>query len=97
MAHAANYQQIVPVKNDENPSSGVYARTSPTAPTVPSMKVQVAPAPAPPPMVKQIAVEHLGPAPRSRANDVETSFLINTGDHCATSYRFVAPRMGRRR
>jgi hypothetical protein len=101
MSNVAHRHQIVPAKNEDGAKSGVYERTSPTAATVRSMKAAVAPAavapvPAPPPMVRQIAVEHLGPGPKSRANDLETSYLINTGDHCATSYRFVAPRQGRK-
>jgi hypothetical protein len=50
------------------------------------------------PMPAPTLIEHLGVRHLTTANDAAApSTLINAGAHNSTSYRFIAPRLGRRR
>lgn len=90
------HRQIVPDLSEDKPPAGARGRDLSKATTVEVPRV--GPPPSAPSVIRRIQIERLGPPPGATANDVEeTSFLINTGEMGATSYRFVAPRIGRRR
>ena len=93
MPTAANEHQVV-ITVEEAPSSGVRRRTLSTSRT---MEMPAVEAPWRPSIVRKVRVEQCGMPTGMTANDGDsTSFLINTGDLNSTSYRFVAPRLGRR-
>lgn len=96
MQNPSHRRQIVPrYEGEAKSSSGVRERHLAAAVTV--EMPQPVPTSTPTSVIRRVQVEHLGPLQGSTANDVnDTSFLINTGDVHATTYRFVAPRIGRR-
>ena len=74
--------------------SGLHRRIASEAPTMQLPRVE---APAPAAEVEQVTLPAPERVPQSeRVDSSETADLINAGAPASTSYRFIAPRRGKR-